>query len=51
MICRRGSVFRGHCGSQLIFNREDKVEAIFSSRYSTKSEILYFTEKINNHIP
>ena len=28
MNCRRGSGYRGHCGSQLVFNREDIVEGI-----------------------
>ena len=36
MNCQRGSVFRGQCVLQLNFNREGKVEATYSSRYSTK---------------
>ena len=36
MNCRRGSVCRGHFGSQLFFSSECKVEATDSSHYSCK---------------
>ena len=53
MNCRRGSVCRGHCGSQLIFNKEDKVEGhrFFSIQYQVSNHDNSVFVENNKHIP
>ena len=50
MKYRRGSVCQGHCGSQLNFNRKEKLTGTDSSRYSTKIGTTTLEQQMNRII-